>query len=66
MNPYLGSDGVNPFADVYKEQKKGLFILVKTSNPSSGEFQDRIIDGRPLCEHVGEKVAAVGRRVYGR
>ena len=40
VNPYLGSDGVNPFIDVCKEEKKGLFILVKTSNPSSGEFQD--------------------------
>ena len=41
VNPYLGSDGVNPFIDVCKEEKKGLFILVKTSNPSSGEFQDQ-------------------------
>ena len=49
VNPYLGTDGVKPFADVCREEKKGLFILVKTSNPSSGEFQDRIIDGRPLC-----------------
>ena len=38
VNPYLGSDGVNPFLDVYKEEKKGIFVLVKTSNPSSGEF----------------------------
>jgi len=37
-----------------------LFILVKTSNPSSGEFQDRLIDGRPLYEYVGEKVAEWG------
>ena len=57
MNPYLGSDGVKPFIEVCKEEKKGLFILVKTSNPSSGEFQDRLIDGRPLYELVGEKVA---------
>ena len=56
VNPYLGSDGVNPFLKVCKEEKKGIFILVKTSNPSSGEFQDRLIDGRPLYEHVGEKV----------
>ncbi|MDE7322464.1 MAG: orotidine-5'-phosphate decarboxylase [Lachnospiraceae bacterium] len=41
VNPYLGSDGVQPFIDVCKEEKKGIFILVKTSNPSSGEFQDR-------------------------
>lgn len=57
VNPYLGSDGINPFLDVCREEKKGLFILVKTSNPSSGEFQDRLIDGRPLYELVGEKVA---------
>lgn len=55
VNPYLGSDGVNPFIDVCKEHKKGLFILVKTSNPSSGEFQDQLIDGKPLYELVGEK-----------
>ena len=60
VNPYLGSDGVKPFIDVCKEEKKGLFILVKTSNPSSGEFQDRQIDGRPLYELVGEKVAQWG------
>ena len=60
VNPYLGSDGVNPFIDVCKEEKKGLFILVKTSNPSSGEFQDQLIDGRPLYELVGEKVAQWG------
>ena len=60
VNPYLGSDGVKPFVDVCKEEKKGLFILVKTSNPSSGEFQDRLIDGKPLYELVGEKVAEWG------
>lgn len=57
VNPYLGSDGIKPFIEVCKEQKKGLFILVKTSNPSSGEFQDQLVDGRPLYELVGEKVA---------
>lgn len=57
VNPYLGTDGVQPFIDVCKEEKKGIFVLVKTSNPSSGEFQDRLIDGRPLYEWVGEKVA---------
>lgn len=56
VNPYLGSDGVKPFIDVCKEEKKGIFVLVKTSNPSSGEFQDRIIDGRPLYEWVGKQV----------
>ena len=65
VNPYLGSDGVNPFIDVCKEEKKGLFILVKTSNPSSGEFQDQMIDGRPLYELVGEKVAQWGEDCMG-
>lgn len=57
VNPYLGSDGIDPFIEVCKEENKGLFILVKTSNPSSGEFQDRLIDGKPLYEHVAKKVA---------
>ena len=65
VNPYLGSDGVNPFLDVCKEEKKGIFVLVKTSNPSSGEFHDQKIDGRPLYELVGEKVAAWGSEVMG-
>lgn len=60
VNPYLGSDGVNPFIKVCQEQDKGIFILVKTSNPSSGEFQDRLIDNRPLYEWVGEKVQEWG------
>ncbi len=65
VNPYLGTDGVKPFADVCRKEQKGLFILVKTSNPSSGEFQDRLIDGRPLYEHVGEKVAQWGAECMG-
>ena len=65
VNPYLGSDGVNPFIDICKEEKKGIFVLVKTSNPSSGEFQDRLIDGRPLYELVGEKVAEWGSQCMG-
>ncbi len=65
VNPYLGSDGVKPFIDVCKEEKKGLFILVKTSNPSSGEFQDQLINGKPLYELVGEKVAQWGEDHMG-
>lgn len=56
VNPYFGIDGVKPFLDVCNENDRGIFLLVKTSNPSSGEFQDRLIDGRPLYEWVGEKV----------
>ena len=65
VNPYLGSDGVKPFIDVCKQEKKGLFILVKTSNPSSGEFQDQLINGKPLYEMVGEKVAQWGEDHMG-
>ena len=65
VNPYLGSDGVKPLIDVCKEEKKGLFILVKTSNPSSGEFQDQLINGKPLYELVGEKVAQWGEDHMG-
>lgn len=69
VNPYLGSDGVMPFIKVCKEEKKGIFVLVKTSNPSSGEFQDRIIrqesGDRPLYEIVGEKVAEWGTDCMG-
>lgn len=72
VNPYLGTDGIKPFVDVCREEKKGLFILVKTSNPSSGEFQDRIIkpqaDGekeRPLYELVGQMVDCWGADCMG-
>lgn len=68
VNPYLGSDGVQPFIDVCKEEKKGIFVLVKTSNPSSGEFQDQLVQtggGKPLYEVVGEKVAEWGEQLMG-
>lgn len=60
VNPYLGTDGVKSFVDVCNSHDRGLFVLVKTSNPSSGEFQDRLIDGRPLYEWVAEKVVEWG------
>ena len=72
VNPYLGSDGVKPFIKVCQEEKKGIFVLVKTSNPSSGEFQDRLVrcgtkeeegTDRPLYEIVGEQVAAWGSEI---
>ena len=60
VNPYLGTDGVKPFVDVCNSHDRGLFVLVNTSKPSSGEFQDRLIDGRPLYEWVAEKVVEWG------
>lgn len=65
VNPYLGTDGIKPFLDVCRQEKKGIFILVKTSNPSSGEFQDQLIDGKPLYELVGEHVAKWGEECMG-
>ncbi len=65
VNPYLGTDGVKPFVDVCKEEKKGIFVLVKTSNPSSGEFQDQLVNGTPLYELVGEKVRQWGEEAMG-
>ncbi len=56
VNPYLGSDGVKPFVDVCNECDKGIIVLIKTSNPSSGEFQDQLVDGKPLYELVADKV----------
>ena len=60
VNPYLGTDGVKPFVDVCKAEDKGLFVLVKTSNPSSGEFQDKLVDGGPVYELVADKVVEWG------
>ena len=72
VNPYLGSDGVKPFIKVCQEEKKGIFVLVKTSNPSSGELQDRLVKSKeeggsdkPLYEIVGEQVAAWGEEFMG-
>lgn len=60
VNPYLGSDGILPFVKDCKEYDKGIFALVKTSNPSSGELQDLEIDGKPLYEKVAELVNGWG------
>lgn len=65
VNPYLGSDGIKPFIEVCNQEKKGIFVLVKTSNPSSGEFQDQLVEGTPLYELVGKKVAEWGEECMG-
>ena len=56
INPYMGSDSVVPFVEECKKHDKGLFILVKTSNPSSGEFQDQKVGKKAVYELVGKKV----------
>lgn len=57
INPYLGSDGIAPFVRVAAEEGKGLFILDRTSNASAREFQDLMVDGRPLYRHVADRIA---------
>ncbi len=57
VNPYLGSDGILPFVAVAAGSGRGVFVLVRTSNPSAGDFQDLLVDGRPLYRHVAEKLA---------
>jgi len=69
LNPYLGEDSVRPFLDVLKSRDKGIFLLVKTSNPGSADIQDVLIarpgkgdDGAaPLYEHVAGLVSAWGQ-----
>jgi orotidine-5'-phosphate decarboxylase len=57
VNPYLGGDGIEPFARAASRNGRGLFVLVRTSNPSAGDFQDLVADGRPLYRHVAERLA---------
>jgi orotidine-5'-phosphate decarboxylase len=56
INPYFGTDGVTPFIKVAARERKGTFILVRTSNASAGEFQDLIAGGKPLYAHVAERL----------
>jgi orotidine-5'-phosphate decarboxylase len=64
VNPYLGSDALAPFVARVRTGR-GLFVLVKTSNPSSGEFQDRPVPVRPLWEMVAERVHGWGSDFIG-
>ena len=66
INPYLGVDGVKPFADACRENGTGVFVLVKTSNPSSGQLQDlRFEDGRTLYQAVADLVEEWGEETRG-
>ena len=66
VNAYLGVDGVKPFIDVAERDGKGIFCLVRTSNPSAGDFQDlELADGRQLFEAVASKVNEWGANLVG-
>ncbi len=65
VNGYLGSDGIKPLLKVCAENDKGIFVLAKTSNPSSGELQDRLIDGEPIYEVMGKMCEKWGEELPG-
>lgn len=65
VNGYLGTDGITPLMGVCKNDDKGIFVLCKTSNPSSGEFQDLLIDGVPLYARMGDKCEEWGKDTIG-
>jgi orotidine-5'-phosphate decarboxylase len=56
VNPYFGSDGVLPFVRTAAREHKGVFVLIRTSNVSAGEFQDLVADGQPLYRHVADRL----------
>ena len=62
VSPYLGDDSIEPFVSKATEAGTGIFVLVKTSNPGAGMFQDLIVDRRPLYRHVGDHVARLAEQ----
>jgi orotidine-5'-phosphate decarboxylase len=65
VNPYLGLDSVEPFVTVATRRKAGIFILVKTSNPGSKDFQDLTAEDRTIYEHVAAGVEQLAARTAG-
>jgi orotidine-5'-phosphate decarboxylase len=66
VNPYMGHDSVGPFIKLAADDQKGVFILVRTSNPGAAEIQDAVLaDGTPLYQHVGKLVAQWGQPYIG-
>jgi orotidine-5'-phosphate decarboxylase len=65
VNPYLGRDAVEPFLESARRSGRGVFVLVRTSNPGAGQFQDLDCDGAPLFEFVGAAVRAWARENVG-
>jgi orotidine-5'-phosphate decarboxylase len=66
VNPYLGRDAVEPFLQSARCSGRGVFVLVRTSNPGAGQFQDLCCGGRPLFLHIAEAVQAWGRENLGK
>ena len=66
VNPFLGRDGIQPFVDCARQHGRGVFVLVKTSNPSAGDLQDLRVNGEPLYEHLGRLVESWGESSRGQ
>ena len=66
VNPFLGRDGIQPFVDYSRQHDRGVFVLVKTSNPSAGDLQDMQVDGRPLYERLACLVECWGESSRGQ
>lgn len=65
VNGYLGSDGINPLLDICKDGDKGIFVLAKTSNPSSGELQDKLIGDTAIYRTMGDMCERWGENSRG-
>ena len=65
LNPYMGFDGIEPFIKACNEKDRGLFILVKTSNPSGVEIQDLLVDGTPIYDKTADLVHKWGQMTMG-
>lgn len=65
INPYLGTDTLQPFMDLAQSRGAGLYVLVRTSNPGAKDFQDRVTDGQTLYQHVAEVVEHLSTEVRG-
>ncbi|HVE22970.1 MAG TPA: orotidine-5'-phosphate decarboxylase [Acidocella sp.] len=65
INPFLGSETLEPFVDCAREYGKGLFVLVKTSNPGSGWLQDRNVSNKSVSRHVADRVASWADETLG-
>ncbi len=66
VNGYLGTDGIAPFVEECEKNEKGIFVLVKTSNPSSGELQNLVLEnGKPVYEYMGNLVEKWGESTIG-
>lgn len=66
VSPYLGDDSLTPFVELCQSRGAGIFVLVKTSNPGGGLFQDLVADGRPVYYHVAQRVETLARQTAGK